>query len=99
MSRQRPLVPLLMNTSAPPSKTAPPSGATCVAFAFIHAKLQCLTIAGKRASSIGMSRKQAMRRICAGRSPRNSSKCSSIRFGKSRIVHHDAMCFQNGHKG
>src|SRR5437762_7591011 len=64
-SRQRPLVTLLMNTSAPPSQMMPPSGVLFVAFAFIHAKLQCSTIVGNRLSSISMSRKAAMRRIWA----------------------------------
>ncbi len=42
-----------MKVSAPPSQNAPPSGALCSALAFIQSKLQCSTIVGQRASSIG----------------------------------------------
>ena len=54
-SRQRPLVPLWMKVSAPPSQNTPPSGAALAAFAFIQSKLQCSRIAGQRSAGTSIA--------------------------------------------
>ena len=88
-----------MNTWAPASQKAPPSGTLFVAFCFIHSKEQYSRIASHRVSSMGISRKAAIRRICPGISRLRFAKCTNRIFGSARRAHQDRTFSQKGQKG
>ena len=70
-----------------------------MACAFIQSKEQYSTIVGHLDSSMGMSRKAAMRRICPGMSRFRFAKCTNMTFGKVRIAHQVRTFSQNDQNG